>query len=274
MEAWAATSSWRGDLKFFGRVIQRARDEARRLKCPDTCCIEFAVGDEDLERYESVEDMLALAPASTLRSFSSARVQIGSKSLCIKMRFGRGQKLPLGLDAFIRPKAAFSCPSGITIEVTSDGAVGQGDLESVRNAVAAVVARGGFFWARPPTSGPLSGGPGLDEVRAKRWGMRKASAQVVFLFIAVGLLLVLAVVGHFAGSKNETDSFSRTLSEPAFLIGVVTVAQLVSFPLSTLIFPAIDIADTTPGRRMIQVIGRSGILTTAVGLAAKGLLSA
>ena len=45
------------------------------------------------------------------------------------------------------------------------------------------------------------------------------------------------------------------------------VAQLVSWPISTLLFPAIEIADVTPGRRILQVVGRSGILTAVVGVA-------
>ncbi|HEX2264836.1 MAG TPA: hypothetical protein VHH14_00985, partial [Solirubrobacterales bacterium] len=76
-EVWAATSSWRGDLKFFGRIVQRARDEVRSLGHSDDCRIEFAVGPHDVDRYESVEGMLVLAPADTLRKFRSARVQVG-----------------------------------------------------------------------------------------------------------------------------------------------------------------------------------------------------
>jgi hypothetical protein len=271
MEVWAATSSWRGDPKLFGRIVQRARDEVRKRGHPDPCRIEFAVGAKDVDRYESVEDMLALVPAGTLRAFGAARVQIGTGALRLEMRFGRDRKLPLGLSRLLKPRAAFSCPPGITFEVGSDGPVGKGELEAVRTAVAAVIARGGFFWARFPT--PVDDGGKLDEVRARRWRMRELSAQLVFLAIAVGLLLTMAAADRLLGPDGDEGPFSAALSEPLFLVGVLGASQLISYPLATVIFPGIDIADITPGRRMLQVVGRSGVVTTAVGLAAKALFS-
>jgi hypothetical protein len=263
---WAATSSWRGDLKFFGRIVQRARDEVRDLGHPDPCRIEFAVGPDDVESYESVEEMLALVPPSTLQKFSSARVRVGSEPLCVQMCFGRGKFQ-------FRKKAAFTCASGITIEASSDGAVSEVNLERVRNSVAAVLERGAFFWARKPTRGPRPGGPTLEEARAKRWNKRESSALAAFFVIAIALWSAWTAVGRFARAEGEDLGVFSEEPDPTFIGAVAGIGSVLSVPFSTLIFPAIDIADVTPGRRLLQTVSRSGVVTTVVGLVVKGLFS-
>jgi hypothetical protein len=141
----------------------------------------------------------------------------------------------------------------------------------VRDDLSAILERGAFFFARSPIPGPLPGG-GLEQALSYRWRMREISAQVAFLVIAFGLLLAMAAAGYLTEAEgDDTGFFSQTVFEPGFIGLVIAFAQGISAPLSTLIFPAIDIADLTPGRRIAQLIGRSGAVTTAVGLVLKGL---
>jgi len=248
-------------------MVQRAQEEVEALGHPAPSRIEFAVR-EGVERYESVEEMIEFVPANTLRLFSSARVQVGGDALFVEMRFGRGRYQP-----FRNP--AFSCRPGVTVEVKSDDAVEKAELERVRDSLADVVGRGGFFWARRPTVGPADEGESLETTVKSRWSTRQIVAQEVFLAVAMILLVLPTLIDLLFPGKDVQDAvFPDVIPGWAYGAGVAAIAQLISYPLSPLIFPAIEIADTSPGRRIFQVIGRSGVVTTAVGLAIKAVFSA
>ncbi|HVD85937.1 MAG TPA: hypothetical protein VNB59_00865 [Solirubrobacterales bacterium] len=256
---WAATSSWRGDLKLFGRIAEKAIDLVEGADCPAPCRIEFSIRD-DVERYDSVPKMSRKVPGSTIRSFAAARIRVGSAALWIDVCFGRKRHPPVDL----------ACPRGVSVEVSSDGTIDEDSLESIREALLTVVARGGFPWGRPPAHGPDAEDPSLPETLRELHAYRRAVTQLAFagvglLLLGIGLL-VYRLVEAGAGGGASLPPIPDPL---VFSIAVLVFAQLILLPLSPLIFPAIEIADLTPGRRILQVAGRSGILTAAVGVAVK-----
>lgn len=259
--AWAVTSSWRGDLKLFARIAEKASQAVGEAGQPKNCQVQFAVR-HDLETYHSVEDLLERAPASTLRSFNSARIQVGEPGLRVEVRFGRKKA---------HSEAELDFQKGVSVQVSSDGAVTAETVARVRDAISVVVARGGFSWADLPTAGPSGSHEDREAAQTERWRRRQGSAQAVFasvtilalLFAYVVFVLVTAEDGGKAGSDGDLPD---PLSAGSFAIGVLLFAQGVSAPISTFLFPAIEIADVTPGRRIFQVVSRSGVVTAAVGV--------
>jgi hypothetical protein len=264
VRAWAATSSWRGDLKLFARIAQKAVEEVAALGEPHPCSIEFEVRD-DLERYDSIEGMLELVPAGTLRSFAASCIRVGGAGLLVEVRFRR-KRSP--------GEPRFSESFGVSVEVSSDGPHGREPLEGVRDALIRVIARGGLRWGKAPLTGLGDGSHEVSGALYQRWHERKALAQFTFLGIAWGVLaLVLAAAGAVHPGGEDPGDPGGFLGDPYFLVVATTATQLISYPLSNLIFPAIEIADTAPWRRILQVIGRSGILSAAIGVVVKVLFS-
>lgn len=201
--------------------------------------------------------MIECAPPSTLRSFNSARIKVGSDVLRVEVRFGR--KKP-------DKNAGFSCPFGVAVDVSSDGSVSEWILRRIRDEIAKQIGRGGFSRGRPPTKGPDGDHADLGEALAERWRERHALAQGVFAAVTA---LVAALVGlafvliEAAGSGSEMPAVTTGI----FLGSIVLIVQVASFPISTFLFPAIEIADVTPGRRIAQIVGRSGVVTAVAGVA-------
>lgn len=258
-EAWAATGSWRGDLKLFARIAEKAADEIAERRQPNGRRIEFAVRD-DLEVYDSVEELLERVPASTTRGFRSARIQVGGAGLLVEVLFGRKEP----------ESAVLSCDYGVAIKVSSNGAVDAETVRDVRGAVAKVVARGGFARVKPPTEGPTAERTNLAEALLGRWREREAVSQVIFGAITLVVLAITAAV-FFLTTSDQTVEGVDWEGLPTFLglIGAVLgIVQLITLKASTWIFPAIEIADVTPGRRMLKLIGGSGLISAAVSIAA------
>lgn len=256
--AWAVTSTWRSDLKLFAHLVEKAREEVEKRNFTADCKVEFAVR-KDFESYDSVEKLLECAPSNTIRSFNSARMTVGSDSLRVVVEMGR--KSP-------DEGCAFSCDPGVAVKVTSSGVAADPVLREVRDSMAKLVARGGFSWGKDPTAGPDDKHPDLQEALKDRWTQRHFWAQLIFAVVTTCLgLATLAVVFILEpGGDFGTDGPPERLG---LYFGVVMgVVQASSFFFSTSLYPAIELADRTPGRRILQIIGRSGLLSAAVGVGA------
>jgi len=257
-EAWAATGSWRGDLKLFARIAEKAADGIAAKGQSAETQIEFAVR-EDHETYDSVEDLLKRVPANTTRGFRSARISVGGPGLRADVRFGR--KKP--------EDAAPSCQKGVAVEISSDGAVNDGAVAEVRSAVAKVVARGGFEWVRPPTEGPTEEHGSLAETQAGRWREREIATQAIFAGITLVVLAITAAIFFLFVDDGQTASdWEGLLSIVGVVAAVLGVSQGLANWLSLQIFPAIEIADVTPGRRLLRLVGGSGLISAGVSVLA------
>jgi hypothetical protein len=169
-DAWAVTSSWRGDLKLFARIVERAIQLIGETAQPTPCRIEFAVRD-DLERYHSVEELLDRAPAGTLRSFNAARICVGETELFAEVCFGRKTT---------HSDSALEAPPGVSVVVDSDGTVRKEVVERIRNELSVVVARGGFPRSRAPITGPDPDRADRETALTERWRLRQTYAQATF----------------------------------------------------------------------------------------------
>jgi len=260
-EAWSATGSWRGDYKLFARIVDRATSEVAAKKQSAAARIEFAVRD-DLETYESSEDLLERVPFTTWKYFRSARIAVGGDELRVEVEFGRKKA---------REQSAFNCPRGVSVRVSSDGTVDGDAVREVRSAVSKVVERGGFSWVKPPTEGPTRSLPILDHVLASRWRERILATHLLASAAAIAIVLAVFIASLLI---PDDDSLADELASSFWFALVVSfLVQGLSHPVSMRVFPPIEVADTTPGRRMIKVIGGSGVISAAVGLGAAYLKS-
>jgi hypothetical protein len=258
---WAATTSWRGDLRLFGRIVQKAVDLIEPTGLSTPCSIEFAIRD-DLERYLSLSELFALVPNSTLRSFEAARIQVGSDPLSVEVCFGRRRRLVESIP----------CPRGVSVEVRSDGSVEEESLKAIRESVTTVVERGGFAWAQRPQRGTSGSRPTLVEALKERRSYRLRVTQLGYATVSLALFGA-ALLAYRLIEATDSGIDLPSIPDPIVFAGaVLAIAQFLSIPLSPLIFPAIDIADLTPGRRLLRGVGRSGVLTATVGVVVKAIV--
>ena len=255
---WAATSAWRGDVKLFAQIAERAIAELEALGEADVdCLIEFAVRD-DVERYKAAQDLFDVIPASTLKLFSSARIHVTGTSIRVEVCFGRKRAAK---------NADFVDPLGITVQVSSRRPDRTDELDSVRSAVVCSLKRGAFFWAADPVEGPSENRADLMAALNRRRKKRQALVQLLLIGMAL-LVVVLAFVALtvFDTASGSTDSLPvEEMLALAVVVAIAVLVQGIATPLANFIFPAIEIADVTPGRRIFRVVGRSGIITTGVG---------
>jgi hypothetical protein len=260
--AWAATGAWHGDLKLFARIAEKAIEEVRACGQRPHCRIEFEVRD-DLERFGSVREMIDLVPASTLRSFHTACIRVAGAAMKVEVRMGRTRS-PL--------KEMFHGIRGVAVEVRSEGGIEEEALTRTRDGVARVVARGGFRWARKPARGLDPDRRHLESALNVRTHARRINAQAFFISVAALLLPLADAVEDLVQAPGEdAEILAGLLEQPLFIPVFFTATQAASYLLTPFIFPAIEIAGTTPGRRFLQVIGRSGLVTAAVGVLVKAL---
>jgi hypothetical protein len=255
--AWAATSTWRSDLRLFARLAEKAREEIEARGITADSKIEFAVR-RDFECYDSVERLLERGPSNTIRSFNSARIKVGSDSLRVEVEMGR--KDP-------DEGAAFSCDLGVALKVTS-GVVNDSVLREIRDSMAKLIARGGFSWGKDPTLGPDNQHPDLGDELKSRWKKRHFWAQLIFAAVTtcLGLATLAAIFILEPGGDFDTDGPPEHLV--LYFGSVLGAVQAFSFFFATSLYPAIELADRTPGRRILQIAGRSGLLSAAVGVGA------
>ena len=261
--AWAATSTWRSDLRLFARIAQKAQEEVEARSLRADLKFEFAVRG-DFECYDSVEELFDCAPSNTVRSFNSARITVGSDPLRVEVTMGR--KNPEG-------DSAFSCDPGVAVNVTSAGVVNDAVLREIRDAMVKLIVRGGFSWGKDPTLGPDDENPSLEKALDKKWRNRHLWAQLIFAGVTVCLGLATLALVLLLEPGNDFDAKAAAERLGVFFGFVLAFVQLSSFFLATLLYPAIELADRTPGRRILQIVGRSGLLSAAAGVGAAYLKS-
>lgn len=258
-EAWAVTSAWRGDARLFAGI---ARAALQVVPGKETC-FEF-VTRRHVEAYGSIQDFIDRVPASTLRSFTSARIRAGDKSLFVECSFGRRRPTE---------EVPFRSPLGVTVKVTSDDPSRHEIVQNTRTTLARVIERGSITRAKPPIEGPTEEQPDPVKALERASGIRTGVVQILFLLVSLATLVTAYGVFQLVVNRDEVGGFSISFGNFAELLPIaVVIAQAASYPLSTLLFPAIEIADVSPGRRFLSVVGRSGvvsILTAIVGAYAK-----
>ena len=143
---------------------------------PKNCRVEFAIRN-DLEVYHSIEDLMERAPASTLRSFNSAKIQSGAYPA------GRSQLRPQEEipKRSSTSRAACRLKSPPTLRWRADvleAGAGRG-LGRRRPA-------GASPGSLRPRLAPDEENDDLEQALNERWrAIRKASAQVVFAGVTV-----------------------------------------------------------------------------------------
>ncbi|MCA1698992.1 MAG: hypothetical protein LC790_08855 [Actinobacteria bacterium] len=270
--AWAVWNAWRVDPPLFARVVRAANhavehafDERVR------CSIEMAVKG-DVEHFTSADDMLEHATPQALRSFASITVTVTASECKAGLVVARKPTTHLpwdDLNEAVQEEEQDQVPGAVLVVNASGGARKQ--AESVRDDIAAAFDRGGF--ARTKSRG-YGGRNQAREALIRRISTRRrqvASTLGVALVVASAIVVgVLAIAG-----VAITQSLAFAVGVGPAILGALSGAGLLS-RLPNLVFPAVEIAQTTPGRRITRLSLRIVPLVAAPlsGALVKSLLDA
>jgi hypothetical protein len=277
--AWAVWSAWRGNLPLLAhtaRVMCAAVAEAEGSDAKVE--IEFAVRG-DVERFESVEDMTERVTPQAVARFAGIRIGASAGSTAVELRLVRRTT----------PAVALVHEPGLVLHV---GGRSTAAAESVRDRVQLTVSRGGFGWAiRRWLVLPVVG-PSREPVcgsDADGWKValgRRVSVREIYYLVSVSLLMAALLMG-----------VTYAPADPEDLTGVLLVLTLVLAPTQAALillqtakpgtalgrlksrvwslgFPAVELADVTPGRRASRLLVRlaAGAVVAAIGLGVDALL--
>ncbi|MDQ3677293.1 MAG: hypothetical protein M3401_10900 [Actinomycetota bacterium] len=261
--AWAVWSAWRGDRVLFARVVRAAVYEIEHAFGEQpTCLIEVAVKG-DIERFASADDMLEHATAQALRSFDSIKVtvEVGPSSAALVV--ARKPTPPL---------SEHEVPGAVLLVRAAGPA--RNSVGSVRDGIAAAFDRGGFAWVKPHRD---VGGLGrarpvlMGRVRARRRYLAAAYG------IGVGAASVIVIGALAVAGVDVSESLAVAVgSAPAIIGGLAGLFESLWPRLRDAVFPAIEIAERTPGRRLAHLTLRGASLAAAplLGALVKSLIDA
>ena len=224
--AWMVWTAWRGDPKHFAQIARRAM-EVLRERSP-RCVIELHVLD-DTEHFESPDEFVDVASRQAVRGFDRAEIKVVDDVHTVTVTFSREK------------------PRGVTLEVRAPAA-GRPSAEQIRDAVAPTITRGGFRRAR----GPREARSRAELLSVQRTLNRRRARWLALVHsMTFGVLCVLTLL--LLGEPLE-----RSLGIGLGVLTLVFLALVVvglAWPRRTdVVFPAIDLADVTPGRRNAQLL--------------------
>jgi hypothetical protein len=193
------------------------------------CVIELHVLG-DIERFDSPDEFVEGVSGQALRNFDSAAICVRDESSSVTVTFSRREL------------------RGVTLEV--EGRKGARPTPTaIKDAVAPSITRGGFRRAQ----GPREAQTGADVLRAHRdLNHRRAGRLALAHSVAFGGLCFLTLL--LLLGESFTRSLSWGLGGFAVLcVGLVFVGR--KWPhLTDPVFPALDLADVTPGRRNARLL--------------------
>lgn len=232
--AWAAWSAWRGEPKRLAQMFRQAMRELCGRRRQPHCSIEVLVRG-DIELFESPEDFVQQVSRDTLMRLSAIRLAVGDRTLSVSLTLARRN--------LSEPFVAYR---GVLLEVRAgdDGEVST--VEAIAAALRPSVSRGQFSFSTEPRKGVE---PDVDKREVLRELHR---SRVGSLFVAITPMLGLSAMVTLLLVAPYASIWVWTLI-PMLGSLVVAAVMLVAPPRSLdVLFPAIDIADTTPGRRLLR----------------------
>ena len=250
--AWAVWNAWRGDPALFARVVRAANYEVEQaFGAPPICSIEIAVNG-DVERFTSADDMLEHATAQALRSFASITVSVRVGDADAALVVARKPTAPL---------TDYEVPGAVLV-VSATGPEQQ-RVRSVRDGIATAFDRGGFAWAKPHR-----GDGGLNRARSelmRRVGTRRRQLAAAY-GLGVGAASAIVIGALALAGVDVSEGLAPAAAAAPVIIGGLSGSGLLEWlwpRLREVVFPALEIADTTPGRRIARLSFRVVSLAAA-----------
>lgn len=267
---FAVFSAWRGDVGLLCRTVRsaaRAVQLATREKGDERepeCIVEIAV-DNDVEVFDSAEDLREWVTMRAIRDFKTVRVCVTGGGYELDLRISRApSRLGLPYDP------------AVALTVSSDDAADENGVDAIRNQVADTLSRGGFWFSREPETG--NGAATLEEALRNRVSRR--NRQMAFLYggLFAAAIIAVPIVAALTNDEAAADDTYFFIAAGVALLGIplaVWISKILGAKarrwirsvVDRAVFPAVEIADVQPGRRWIRIGMRlvPVVLAPAVG---------
>lgn len=227
--AWAAFSAWRGHPRQFAQIARRATT----LVGEDSVCLIELVVMDDIETFHAVDDFLAQASPQGLARMTAARTVVCGTSARVSVIMARRN--------IVTPWRA---RRGIALEVMARGPEAAANTERLMSALVPSIKRGQFWFTSQPRD------DAEDTVEAELDALHRARVQRIVSILALFAMYVAAVVAMLT---DDADPVGYVAAGAA---GTVMLWAAVKWPCCLdVLFPAIDIAEKTPGRRLLTRLG-------------------
>lgn len=253
--AWSAWSIWRGDVRLLAHVARSAVAEVEeRSGSKPQLSIRVVVRD-DTEEFSSADDLVEHISPQAVRRFNRLTIRAETSDCGVDVQIARRK---------VR-EAPFGNRRGVVIRAWSC----KGDQKARGDAAAAMcdrlrvaVRRGSMPWTRGLKETETE--PLKEIAQRLKWLEYRrtyATFAIVLAIASIPFYVLLAVV---AFTEVDERSVSEVLT---YVIFAQVPIGVVAFFVARLVMPPIDLAELTPGRRYLQLIGKSGLLTVVAGLA-------
>ena len=250
MSLFAVFSAWRSDKALLVQTVRSAvrvvkeKDEELGGDAEPACEVKVTVQD-DLEVFDSADDLRDSVTAQALRDFKGVAIEVAGPTVSVHVRMVRESTEHVALPHV----------PGVLVEADAPHEETAG---RVRDAVAATVARGGFWFSREPVCGS-------SEENAEprlRTQIRRRNAKMSVLY---GVLFAVTLIAAplIADSLSDGPSDDMAAIAVIALIAGVPLVVLIAGRLpdswrtrlrrlvDNAVFPAVEISDVQPGRRWI-----------------------
>jgi hypothetical protein len=250
---WAVWSACRGTPALFGQIARAAVWQIGHYAGKSDCFIDLAVGG-DVERFRGPKEFMDETTQQAQRQFSQLRISV------------RGPDLGADITVAREPTERFSwrqVPS-VVLEVGAAKADCEPQLSDIRHAIAGAINRGTFFFFRDE---PRCGKDPEELKRELQARVAKRREGVGRLYFGSALAVIFVVVvakildlSLFTGRWFAAISAVAALN--ALAMGRVIKTRAKDFAakwrrwIDAIFFPAVEVAERTPGRRALRLTAR------------------
>jgi hypothetical protein len=257
----AVWSACRGSPALFAQIAQAAVWQITRYAGATDCWIELSVSG-DVERFRSPREFRDEATAQGQRQFSRLKISV------------RGPELGADITASRDPTERFSwreVPS-VVLEVAAANAAREPQVRAIRQAIASAITRGTFFFFHDE---PILGAE-RDELKGQlRARVAKRRHGVGRLYLALALLAIgISVIGAAVFNLSPLTPGGIAPISTAIAGGVSGAGRIIRARgeefaakwrrwVDALFFPAVEVAEITPGWRALRIGIRLLTLTAA-----------
>lgn len=263
---WAVWSACRGTPALFAQIARAAIWQIAHYTGAADCWIELSVSG-DVERFRSPREFTDQATTQGQRQFSRLKISV------------RGPELGADITVSRHPTARFSwqeVPS-VVLEVGAADAGREPQVLAIRQAIASAITRGTFFFFHDEPQL----GHDRDQLKPQlqaRVAKRRQGVGRLYLFSALFAIVVIVIVAEVFDLTPLTGQEFATISA-ALASGVPVAGRLIRARgaefaakwrrwVDAVFFPAVEVAERTPGQRALRLGVRLLTLTVAPFFAA------
>jgi hypothetical protein len=249
--AWSLGTTWRGELRLLAHVARVTREVAAGGEGPAKLTVAVFARD-DCEEFQSPEEFVERVTPQALRTFSLLSIKARRGGVAAEVLFAR-KKLY---------EPPFGGAWGVVVRARA-GKGGEEEAKAMCDRLRIVARRGCTIWTR-----------GLRKVEtAPRLVLQRKLLEMDGrrAVLTKGLVTLLASIPFLVVGLLSSDDLPGKDAEKAaipYLTGAQMLILFVGPLLGGVILPAIEVAELSPGRRFLRLLGRSGVLSGGAGLLA------